>query len=322
MSPLPPRVHSPRECRLQCVVGKGGVGRSSVAAALALSFAERGFRTLVLEINAHAVADLLSVSPAGNDPERVSQNLWIAQLSTDGARREYGLMVLRFRALYERVFENKTVEYLLSAIPSLGEFMMLGKIWYHATQEVDQNGHRRFDRIILDAPATGHAMSFLSVARAVAQISPPGLMRDAAIKMADFIESDASCLHLVLTPEPLAVTESIEFLADAPKKLKMHLGAIFMNRLVPSRFGADDEPVLERLRALSNATPGLKSYVQAAAQHRAYVQQQQRNINTFAQAVPLPRIEIAELSPSAQGLAWTQNFRAPWADLFHGVHAT
>ena len=113
--------------RLLIVTGKGGVGKSSVAAALALLAARRGKRVLVCEVNAQErVAPLLGAAPSGPVTRQVADNLYTVNVTPPEAMREYGLMVLRFRTIYEAVFENRLVRYFLRVIPSLAELVMLG----------------------------------------------------------------------------------------------------------------------------------------------------------------------------------------------------
>ena len=174
--------------RVQVVVGKGGVGRTLVASAIAKRAADAGFRTLLLEVDApDSAARQLRVKPAIDHPREVLNNLWLCRMTPAGAMKEYALMTLRFQALYSLVFENRLVKYFLKSIPSLGEFTMLGKAWHHAT-ETHSHGGPRFERVIIDAPATGHAITFFSLARIVADVAPPGVMADASTKMAELLE--------------------------------------------------------------------------------------------------------------------------------------
>src|SRR5687768_12310316 len=133
-----PRALSERfDRRVQIVGGKGGVGRTAVSCALALRSAQLGKRTLLLEVDApDSAAAFLGVAAAVDEPRQVLDNLWLCRMTPVGALREYALMVLKFKALYNLVFENRMVKYLLRSIPSLGEFTMLGKTWFHTTEQL------------------------------------------------------------------------------------------------------------------------------------------------------------------------------------------
>ena len=148
--------------RLVIVTGKGGVGKTTVCAALALLAARAGKRVLVCEVNARArVAALLGGPPAGPVIREVRPGISVINVTPPEAMREYGLMVLRFRTIYDAVFENRLVRYFLRVIPSLAEVVMLGKILHEARAE--EAGRPRWDLVLVDAPATGHAVQLLRV---------------------------------------------------------------------------------------------------------------------------------------------------------------
>ena len=159
------------------MTGKGGVGKSTVSAALALLAARAGKRVLVCEVNAQErVAPLLG-APARR-PARRARRCPASPPSTSTpheAMREYGLMVLKFRTIYEAVFENRLVRYFLRVIPSLAELVMLGKILHEARAE--ERGRPRWDLVVVDAPATGHAVQLLRVPAALVDTVPGGPLR-------------------------------------------------------------------------------------------------------------------------------------------------
>ena len=95
----------------------------------------------------------------------VEDNLWAVNVRPEEALREYALMVLKFKTVYRAVFENRLVRYFLRFVPSVAELVMLGKVLFHV-KETSPGGGPRYDVVVMDAPATGHAISFLS--------GPPG----------------------------------------------------------------------------------------------------------------------------------------------------
>lgn len=283
---------------LQVVAGKGGVGRSTIATALALRSAGGGDRTLLLELDSEdSAATMLGVPSAVDEPREVLNRLWLCRMTSEGSLREYALMVLKFRALYGLVFENKLVKYLLRSIPSLAEFTMLGKTWYHATEK-RPDGMPRFTRIIVDAPATGHAISFLSVARAVADLSPPGPMKRAAERMAELVESrGGSCLHVVSLPEEMPVNEGLELVAAARGKLHMATGLAVVNRmLAPLLAEEGEQDVLVRLEARSQEESALSPYVTAARRRLDREQSQAEQAMRFIAQARLPFVVVPEVA--------------------------
>ncbi|MEL6189004.1 MAG: ArsA-related P-loop ATPase, partial [Myxococcota bacterium] len=239
----PERVRTLLDRPVQVVAGKGGVGRTTLAVALALRASRAGQRTLLLEVDApDSATRALGADPAPDTPREIENQLWVCRMTPPGALKEYALLVLRFRLLYRIVFENDLVKYLLRSIPSLAEVTMLGKAWWHATQDRRNDGRLRFERVIIDAPATGHAVTFLSVARVVADVAPAGVMKDQAEEMARMVED--AIMHVVALPEEMPVTEGLELFGAVPERLRIGKGLAILNRMTPGRLRPDDAAVL------------------------------------------------------------------------------
>ncbi len=295
-----PRVLSERfERRVQVVGGKGGVGRTAISCALALRAARIGKRTLLLEVDApDSAAAYLGVAPAVDEPREVVNNLWLCRMTPVGAMREYALMVLKFKALYNLVFENRMVKYLLRSIPSLGEFTMLGKTWFHTTETIS-GGAPKYEQIIVDAPATGHAITYLSVARTVAEIAPKGIMKNAAERMAQMVEDpDQTCLHVVALPEEMPVNEGVDLLGVARRRLKMAPGVAIMNRMLPSLAGPDGRALIERLRGRS-PSPSMAPFLEAAKLRLDREALQAEYASRLVEQSGMPMLELLDFSALA-----------------------
>ena len=244
---------------VQVIAGTGGVGRTTLAVALALRASRAGYKTLLLEVDApDSATQALGARPAVDHPREVENNLWMCRMTPAGSLKEYALLILRFKTLYRMVFENRLVRYLLRSIPSLAELTMLGKAWWHATQETDRQRQLRFQRVIIDAPATGHALSFLTVAHTVCEVAPPGVMKDQTQEMALFVES--AVLHVVAIPEEMPVNEGLVLFAAVPDRLRMTPGLAVLNRKLPPLLRPQEQKWLDELRAV----PELRPYVEAA----------------------------------------------------------
>jgi anion-transporting ArsA/GET3 family ATPase len=204
-------------------------------------------------------------------------------------------MVLKFKALYALVFENKLVKYLLRSTPSLAEFTMAGKAWFH-TSEKRSDGSPKYDRIVVDAPATGHAITFLSVARTVADIAPDGIMKTASEKMAGVIESkDSSCLHIACLPEEMPVNEALDIIAVASKKLRMATGIGFVNRMSTPIVDASDKGVFARLKERAESEARIRPFVIAGERRRDREALQESYAVRFESESQVPVIRIPEL---------------------------
>jgi anion-transporting ArsA/GET3 family ATPase len=221
--------------RLLVITGKGGVGKSTVSAALASALARAGSRVLLCEVNSggRAIA-LLGYPPAGPEITRLEGELWSVDVRPADAMREYVLKRIRIERVYRAVFENAWVRAFLRFIPSLAETVMLGKILWHL-RETD-GARPRWDVLVVDAPATGHALSFLGVPKVLLDTLPPGTMADEATWMQGLLVDPAVTKALVVAlPEELPILESLE-LAAGLRALQLALTAVVLNQAIEPRF--------------------------------------------------------------------------------------
>jgi anion-transporting ArsA/GET3 family ATPase len=216
--------------RLRIVMGKGGVGRTTIATALALAEVEAGKRVLLCEVRGHdRVAALLQTPKAGAHLREVMERLSVVDMNPDDAIHEYALLVLRFERVYRAVFENRLVRSFLRLIPSLGELVMLGKIWYHEQQV--EHGRPRFDVIVVDAPATGHGLALLRTPQSIEATVPAGPLREHARNIRALLSDPAkTVLHIVTTPEEMPVNEAVDIWRAARGDLGIPLGEAFINQ--------------------------------------------------------------------------------------------
>jgi len=281
--------------RLWIVSGKGGVGKSTVAAALALRSARAGRRTLVCEVNTQErVSRLLERPEAGPEIALLEKNLWAVNVRPQEAMREYGLMVLRFEALYKTVFENRLARQFLRFIPSLQELVLLGKIMFHL-QETLPDGRPRFDTIVMDAPATGHAISFLSVPQVLLQTVPPGPMAREAQKMRDLlVDPSVTAAVLVALPEEMPVNEAVELHAALRDKVNLRTHAAVLNQSFPERFTEAD---LEALQGHPELLAVAQAHHDRAMQAVLAGTKLERNLH--APVYPVPRLFTPEFGRKA-----------------------
>lgn len=205
------------------VTGKGGVGKTTVACALALSHVQAGRRVLLAEFDGgDRAARALGVPAEGYTLREALPGLHLLDLTPEQSLKEYVLLIIKVEAVYRMAFENRFVRSFLRLLPALGELTMLGKIWYEWQLRqgerpkgvVDaRTGAPRYDAIVLDLPATGHARAIMSAPLAVMQSVPSGPMRDNAVRIDDMLRDARSSLVVVTTPDDTPVCEAEELLA-------------------------------------------------------------------------------------------------------------
>ena len=224
--------------RLVVVGGKGGVGRTTVAAAFAVAAARRGKRVLLCQLRSRErLSTLLGGPPVMTDVVQVRQNLWAVNIFPGAALREYGLMVLHSNLVYRAVFENRVSRSFIRAIPGLDDYSLLGKVWFHTTEQ--ERGRPRFDLVILDGPATGHIITLLQIPKVIIDAVPEGpLTRDARSVQVLLTDAAATSLVMVTLAEEMPVNETIELAERLRTKVGIALGPLVINQLYPPRFVA------------------------------------------------------------------------------------
>jgi anion-transporting ArsA/GET3 family ATPase len=284
--------------RLLIVTGKGGVGKSTVSAALALLAARAGKRVLVCEVNAQErVAPLLGAPPAGSSVREALPGLFTVNVTPHEAMREYGILVLKFKTIYDAVFENRLVRYFVRVVPSLAELVMLGKVLFEVKAE--ERGRPRWDLVVLDAPATGHAVQLLRVPSALVDTVPGGPLRhDAEWMEAILLDQARTALAIVTLPEEMPVNEAIELDAQVRGVLGIARAALFVNAMPDARFSAAEA---ERLAALSDAPPPLGPAAHAGRLQALRAEQAARYLARAKAALDLPTSVIPLLPITAWG---------------------
>ena len=240
------------EKRLILVLGKGGVGRSTVAAALAATAARKDRRTLLYETNAKdRYAQFFDTSEVGAEPKLLRPNLYALNTNPTAALHEYGMMVLRFERVYNLVFENRPVKHFLRAIPGLDDYALLGKAWYHTTET--ERGATRWDTLVFDMPASGHALSMLKIPSVILDTVPEGPLTRDARKLQDLLlDKRRTAIVMVTLAEEMPANESREVTEVLRDELGLDVTHLVINQVHPNHF-PDGSPSAQVLEALERA---------------------------------------------------------------------
>src|SRR5262245_19036659 len=266
---------APLERRLQFVVGKGGVGKTTITAALARLLARRGRRTLALEMDPGGRLAALLGAPGGSyAPVPVSPGLSLMAVDGRAALEEYLGLIIPVKRFLQGVFTSKVYQYFVAAAPGLKELMTVGKIWYEATRV--EAGRPAWDAIVVDAPATGHSLQYLRMPQAATDTFGAGLVQREAANITELLRNQrTTAVHLVTLAEEMPVTETLETQAQLVDPLRLPLGLVIVNRLHRRSF---DPALLERLRAADAPVP--ERALLACVAERAALESGWAEINT------------------------------------------
>lgn len=239
------------ERRLLVLSGKGGVGKSVTGTALALAASERGKRTLLVEIDTpREAAGYLGSSDSGGSITQARPNLFTVNLRPQAVMDEYVGQVVKIEVLARRVLASPIYHRFFAAAPGLKELMVLGKIMLLEEQTQGWSRKPRFDLVIVDAPATGHGLSFLRVPQAAAAAVPVGPIGANARRILTLLrDARRTALVVVAIPEEMAVVEAAWFYRLATQELGISCAATVLNAAHERRFTNEEEADVLRLCA-------------------------------------------------------------------------
>jgi len=279
------------------VVGKGGVGKTTVTAAIALAAARKGKRVLVAMTNAkERLSTLLGTEPIGPTNQTIGPNLDAVNMIPHIALEEYGLMVLKSRTLQRAIFENRIVTGLLRGTPGMEAWAMLGKAFFH-TKETLENGRKRYDLVIVDAPATGHGLDMLRVPKVISDVAPPGLLRrEAEDALALFRDPARAGVVLVTLPEDMPTNETIELHHAIVTELQMPPHTLVVNQVLPRLFAPTERPLVVGLAELLPHASPLHGLAIAGRTRAIREEVQEQSLVRLAEALPhMPRVSLPML---------------------------
>jgi anion-transporting ArsA/GET3 family ATPase len=297
--------------QLVVLSGKGGVGRTTVAAALAQAAAARGKRVLIAQTNAvERLGRMLGrPGPIGSEVIEVAPRIAAVNMTPRESLHQYALMVLRYETVYKALFDNRIVRGFLSAIPGIDAYAMLGKTWWHTTETegLPSKGSRvpprlRYDLVILDGPASGHSTAMLKIPKAIIDAVPAGpLLRDARLISALLADPQRTAFVIVTLPAELPAGETVELARAARVELGLPLGPVIVNAVPPARLAT--EPVASLLDRLGGAADDklLARTLAMAAGQRAHVETANEVRAALARDPGLPMVALPWLPSTDLG---------------------
>jgi anion-transporting ArsA/GET3 family ATPase len=291
--------------RLLFVMGKGGAGRSTIAAALGLVAARRGLRTIVVEVaGQHRLAGAFgSDDGAVLDERPIGEHLYAITVDPQHATTEYLSLQVRPRAMGELLASSRMFQYFAAAAPGLAELVTIGKIWELAQLERRTRGAGRYDLVIVDAPATGHGMAMIRTPKQFADIARVGPIAHQGRTIHNFVSDPALAgVVAVALPQEMPVNETL-LLRDELREAGLRIDRVIANACYPQRFSARDADALRAAQADGHG-PLAKSALRAALSEQVRAGEQRTQLRRLRGAfgtapVRLPFVFAPELDRDA-----------------------
>jgi anion-transporting ArsA/GET3 family ATPase len=270
--------------RLVFLTGKGGVGKSTVAAALGLVATRQGKRTIICEVaQQERMSSVFHTKGVGYHETEIANDLFAFSIDPQRALEEYLQLQIRIKPVYDLMFKNRVFTYFAAATPGLRELVTIGKVWELAQLDRRVKRGDKYDLVIVDAPATGHGIGILRTPKTFGDIARVGPVKRQADAIYDFITNpDLTSVCAVAWPEEMPVNETLDLRRSLDEELGLSLDQIFMNGLYPELFSDEEATTLrERLDQDESANGAGSPIVRAALRaalseyRRATAQQQQ-----------------------------------------------
>jgi anion-transporting ArsA/GET3 family ATPase len=240
------------DVQLHVVTGKGGTGKSTVAAALALALASRGRSVLLCEVEGRqGIAQLFDVPPLPYEERLVAHgtqdtgDVYALAIDPESALLEYLAMYYRLGRAGKALDRFGVIEFATTIAPGVRDVLLTGKVYEAAKHKRRGKNARVYDALVLDAPPTGRIAQFLNVNSELAGLARMGPIKAQADTVTTLLRSDRTAVHLVTVLEEMPVQETVDGVHEL-REAQLPVGGVIVNMVRPKDLDADDR---ERLLA-------------------------------------------------------------------------
>jgi anion-transporting ArsA/GET3 family ATPase len=305
--------------RVVFVTGKGGTGKSTFCALLGRRAAERGVRTLLVELDSRSVFREMFVAPGrgaeggrdghggvpariGYHPAALAPGLFAVNIDSENAVVSYLSEALGSHAIAAMVINNRVIRYFYDAVPAGREIVVLSRLFSLVTAGRTGDEHE-FDLFVVDMPASGHALSLLQLPATAAGAFAVGPVAKRARQMdGAFLDPRRSALVILTIPEEMAVAETVEFHSRFREECRAPVGAVVVN-MVPVPFLDEAAAMLYRQAGpgvgRSGLPPGAAAVALACDSDMEKTARKRGHLRALENALPgvvsLPLIETGDV---------------------------
>jgi anion-transporting ArsA/GET3 family ATPase len=239
------------DVQLHIVTGKGGTGKSTIAASLALALASRGKTVLLCEVEGRqGIAQMFDVSPLPYEERLIAKatehghgNVYALAIDAEAALLEYLAMYYRLGRAGKALDRFGVIDFATTIAPGVRDVLLTGKVYEAAQRNSRNKGARRYDAIVLDAPPTGRIAQFLNVNNELAGLAKVGPIKSQADTVTTLLRSPRTAVHLVTVLEEMPVQETIDGVTEL-RAAKIPVGGVIVNLVRPQDLDEDARTAL------------------------------------------------------------------------------
>jgi len=306
------------EVQLHIVTGKGGTGKSTVAASLALALASRGKAVLLCEVEGRqGIAQMFDVTPLPYEERLLAKateaghgNVYALAIDAESALLEYLSMYYRLGRAGKALDRFGVIDFATTIAPGVRDVLLTGKVYEAAQRNSRNKNARTYDAIVLDAPPTGRITQFLNVNNELAGLAKVGPIKAQADTVTTLLRSPRTAVHLVTVLEEMPVQETADGVIEL-RKARMPVGGVIVNLVRPQDLDDDARTALlagevdTKALAKSLTTAGIKAPTRivptliAEGRDHAERRRLEDSQRTLVEQIGIPMYELPQLAGGA-----------------------